>query len=197
MRYVDKLGPATLTEVQGAHLVALARAAIADALGRTFDSPTTVALSPTETGAVFVTLRKHGRLRGCVGMLDWSTPLVRSVRNCALQAAFNDPRFEAVGAHEFGRLHIEISLLSPLRRIAGPSDILIGRDGLVIEKGTARGLLLPQVAVEFQADADRFLAMASRKADLPEDGWRSATLHAFTVQSFAESAPHEDLPELS
>jgi AmmeMemoRadiSam system protein A len=134
----------------------------------------------------FVTLRNAGRLRGCVGHIEASAPLYQTVRECAVAAAFRDPRFEPVTPPELPDLRIEISVLSALTEVR-PEDVKVGRHGLLISRGFHRGLLLPQVATQWQWDRDQFLEETCVKAGLPPDAWRhGATIQAFTAQVFGE-----------
>lgn len=135
----------------------------------------------------FVTLRKHASLRGCIGQVEPREPLVRVVAECAVAAALHDPRFPPVTPPEIPELSIEVSVLSPLFDIR-PEEIEVGRHGLLISSGLERGLLLPQVALEWNWDRERFLQETCRKAGLPGDTWRrGARLQAFTTRVFAET----------
>ena len=139
-----------------------------------------------EQCGAFVTLHKAGRLRGCVGYLEAARPLYQTVRECALAAALHDSRFSPVTPDELDSLRLEISVLSPLTEIR-PEQVEVGRHGLLISRGFQRGLLLPQVAVEWNWDRERFLAETCLKAALPGNAWRQgATLQAFTAQVFSE-----------
>ena len=136
----------------------------------------------------FVTLRKGKNLRGCIGVTEANRPLYITVRQCAVWAALHDPRFRAVTKREVKELNLEISVLSPLFDIA-PENIEVGRHGLVISLGALRGLLLPQVAVEWKWNRQQFLEETCAKAGLPPDAWRhEARIQAFTAQVFEE--PH-------
>ncbi len=140
----------------------------------------------------FVTLKTGGDLRGCIGHVTPIMPLYQSVLANAVSACSRDPRFvgRRITAAELPKVHIEISVLSRHRRIDDAGDIKIGRDGLILERGRNRGLLLPQVPVEQKWSRDRYLAGISRKAGLAADGWKDpkARLSAFTAQVFGE--PH-------
>ena len=139
----------------------------------------------------FVTLHKGGRLRGCIGNIEASRPLYQTVGECARSAALRDPRFEPVSPDELPLLHVEISVLSPMEEIR-PEDMEVGRHGLLISSGFQRGLLLPQVAVEFNWGREEFLEETCLKAGLPPDAWKhGAKIQAFTAQVFGEprSAP--------
>jgi AmmeMemoRadiSam system protein A len=135
----------------------------------------------------FVTLHNGGNLRGCIGHIEPTEPLGKVVRRCAIAACSSDPRFPPVTPNELDAIDLEISLLGPLEPIAGPQDILVGRDGLVVERGWQRGLLLPQVATEWGWDADTFLAHTCQKAGLPRDAWQSgAKVWRFEAEVFGE-----------
>jgi len=121
----------------------------------------------------FVTLKKSGGLRGCIGFLEPVFPLARAVIQAAVYAATEDPRFPAVGEKELAELEYEISVLSPLRRIPDPKEVRVGTHGLVIAQGGRRGLLLPQVPVEEGWDRETFLRQACYKAGLPETAWQT------------------------
>jgi len=134
----------------------------------------------------FVTLYKGRRLRGCIGYVEASRPLYTTVCECARAAALEDPRFEPVVPGDLPSLHLEISVLSPLVDIA-PQDVEVGRHGLLISRGVQRGLLLPQVAVEWNWDREEFLRETCLKAGLPPDAWQhGARIQAFTAQVVKE-----------
>jgi AmmeMemoRadiSam system protein A len=138
-------------------------------------------------GGAFVTLHTHGSLRGCIGHVEDDEPLGRVIPRCAVSAATHDPRFPMIDPAELSILQIELSLLGPLESINGPADIEIGRHGLVVERGWSRGLLLPQVATEWQWDVETFLAHTCRKAGLPDNAWKDrATLWRFEAEVFGE-----------
>ncbi len=135
----------------------------------------------------FVTLKKHGDLRGCIGFSEPVAPLGQTVIQTAIYAATQDPRFTAVGKDELKSLDIEISVLTPLVRVADPRKIEVGRHGLLIRKSGRSGLLLPQVPGEFGWDRDRFLEQVCYKAGLPADAWRTgAELYSFEAIVFGE-----------
>jgi AmmeMemoRadiSam system protein A len=137
--------------------------------------------------AVFVTLRHGDHLRGCIGHLGVDEPFAEVIPHCAAAASSEDPRFPAVTASEVPRLSIEVSVLTPLEPINGPADIEVGRDGLVIESGRHRGLLLPQVATEWNWNAETFLGQTCHKAGLPLDAWqRGAKIWRFQAEVFSE-----------
>jgi AmmeMemoRadiSam system protein A len=141
-----------------------------------------------ELRGAFVTLHLAGQLRGCVGFVQPARGLYHTVIEAALNAAFHDPRFLPVSEEEAPALEVEISVLSPLKPIA-PQEVVVGRHGLVVSRGSYRGLLLPQVAVEQEWDAPTFLEQTCLKAGLPADAWkRGASLQAFTAEVFGEGA---------
>lgn len=121
----------------------------------------------------FVTLTKRGSLRGCIGYIEPVLPLAQAVLRCAVYAATEDGRFEPVAPAELGEIAYEISVLTPLRRVADPAFVRVGTHGLVITQGGRRGLLLPQVAVENGWGREEFLAQACVKAGLAPDAWRN------------------------
>lgn len=142
---------------------------------------------PSRRGGAFVTLHKEGELRGCIGHLEANDLLTRVVARCAVAASSDDPRFPAIGHAELSLIDIEISLLGVFERIAGPADVEIGRHGLLVEHGRQRGVLLPQVAVEWKWDAAMFLNQTCRKAGLPTEGWRNGAIAwRFEAEVFSE-----------
>jgi len=140
-------------------------------------------------GGVFVTLKKLGRLRGCMGTLDPSQPLVEAVRHAAQTAALNDPRFPPVTLAELPELSVEVSILSepwPMRTL---DDLQIGTHGIIVRKGLQRGLFLPQVAREHGLDKTTFLSRCcAEKAGLAPDAWRDPDTEVmlFTAEIFSE-----------
>ncbi len=137
-------------------------------------------------GAAFVTLTKNGRLRGCIGYTEAVAPLFKVVQECAVAAATEDPRFPPVSSDELRSVRVEISVLTPLFPIR-PEDVEVGRHGLLVSQGRKRGLLLPQVPVEWGWDREKFLEQVCVKAGLPVSAWRQgATLWAFTAEVFGE-----------
>jgi len=142
----------------------------------------------TEALGAFVTLTIDEQLRGCIGYVVPIKPLRETVRDVAAFAAVRDRRFEPVSESELDDLEYEVSVLSPLRRVTDPSEIEVGRHGLLIKKGSYEGLLLPQVASERGWDGITFLEQTCRKAGLPPDAWRdpNADVFAFTALVFDE-----------
>jgi len=121
---------------------------------------------------VFVTLKKRGELRGCIGRLVPDMPLSKLVGVMALQSAFQDPRFSPVNASELKDLEVEISVLTPMKPVPGYEDIVVGRDGVVLSKDGRSAVFLPQVAPEQGWDRDTMLDHLSMKAGLPQNAWR-------------------------
>jgi AmmeMemoRadiSam system protein A len=140
----------------------------------------------------FVTLKRKDRLRGCVGQVTGTGPLWALVRELATLAALKDPRFTAVKREELDRVAIEISVLGGVERVGDPEDIEIGRHGVIVQKGSHRGLLLPQVATEEGWDTRTFLRRTCQKADLPPDAWQEpdARIYRFTATVFGEEQGH-------
>ena len=146
--------------------------------------------SLSEPRGVFTTLYLEGKLRGCVGYATAAAPLYRGVAETARAAAFEDPRFHPVARQEAPELKIALSVLSPLFPIQA-DEVEVGRHGLVVALGGRRGLLLPQVPVEYGWDNESFLEQTCRKAGLPLDAWRrGASLEAFTAEVFGDEGAH-------
>ena len=137
---------------------------------------------------VFVTLKKRGDLRGCIGNITGGAPLCRLVTIMALEAALNDPRFSKVQPRELDSLEIEISVLTPLRSIRAPQEIVVGRDGVVLSKNGRSAVFLPQVATEQGWGRDEMLDNLSLKAGLPANAWRTgASFSVFQAEVFGEA----------
>ncbi len=135
----------------------------------------------------FVTLKKRGELRGCIGQITGTAPLARVVAAMTLEAALNDTRFDRVRASELSSLEIEISALTPPRSVAGPGAIVAGRDGVILQKSGRSAVFLPQVATEQGWDRDEMLDNLCQKGGLPSGCWRSgATLQTFQADVFSE-----------
>ena len=133
----------------------------------------------------FVTLSRDGELRGCIGRTEAHHSVWLVVKQMAVSAALDDPRFDPIGPNELDGLEVEISMLSPLRRINSIDEIVAGKHGLMITKGFNRGLLLPQVASERNWDRDTFLEATCEKAGLPPGAWRKgAIIEIFTALIF-------------
>ena len=177
-----------LTPEDAVLLLGLARRAVQAAIegGHPAEDPSGSPLLRTRRD-VFVTLRLKGELRGCLGTYGAPRSLLENLLQAARGAACEDPRFAPVGRDELDALRIELTLLDAPFAIAGPEAIEVGRHGLSVSHRKARGLLLPQVAIEHRLDAEAFLSLACRKAGLPPDAWRNgARIEAFTAQCVSE-----------
>ena len=136
---------------------------------------------------VFVTLEKNGQLRGCIGSVIATAPLVELIPTVAVKSAVRDRRFRPLEAAELDEVQIEISILTPLRKVRDAGEIQVGRDGLVIVKGNRSGLLLPQVASRYGWDTITFLEQTCSKAGLPIHAWGEADIYRFSATVFSES----------
>jgi AmmeMemoRadiSam system protein B/AmmeMemoRadiSam system protein A len=133
----------------------------------------------------FVTITKHGLLRGCIGFIEPMMPLYQAVMEAAVYAACRDSRFRPVAVDELDSLNVEISVLTPLQIISDPQLVTVGKHGLVIEMDGKRGLLLPQVATENKWDPITFLEQTCLKAGLPKNAWKSgAKIYVFEAIVF-------------
>lgn len=190
---------ALLDDASRKSLMTMARAAIGRAIG--VECVTSVAdpipdphsLIPRSLLAgAFVTLRIKGTLRGCIGYPEPELPLVEVVERCAISAAISDPRFPPLTAAEWSEVDLELSVLGPIEPVDDIRRVIVGRDGLIAEFGRRRGLLLPQVAVEWKWDASEFAAQTCIKAGLPRDAWqKGAKLFKFEAEVFGETGDWE------
>ena len=141
----------------------------------------------TKCGA-FVTIHNQGNLRGCIGNIVAETPLWKTVRNMAVEASVRDPRFPPVSADELDSIDIEISALSPLWKIGDLNEIEVGKHGILIKKGFNQGLLLPQVATEYNFNRSQFLEHTCMKAGLAGDCYKSkdCEIYIFSATVFGE-----------
>lgn len=190
--------PPYLSKEECGELLAIARRAAA-AYVKEGRMPEEAPVSPrlSAPGAAFVTLTREGRLRGCIGYTEALAPLYRTVQECAVAAATEDPRFPPLAPSEVDSVRVEISVLTTLVKIR-PEDIRVGVHGLLIRKGGRRGLLLPQVATENGWDRQAFLSQVCRKAGLPSDEWRrGAELYSFTAEVFGEEPRRPACPSAS
>jgi AmmeMemoRadiSam system protein A len=122
----------------------------------------------------FVTLRtRDGDLRGCIGSIRAAELLYKAIVSSAISAAFRDPRFEPLRPGELELLALEISVMGPIELVTNIEEIMVGRDGLIISRGHYAGLLLPQVATEYEWDRETFLDQTCLKAGLPHGAWRA------------------------
>ena len=127
-------------------------------------------------------------MRGCIGYVEGFKPLQDAVQDNALSAAFKDPRFPSLSLKELDDVEIEISVLTPLEKVTDVSEIKVGRDGLIIKKGFYQGLLLPQVATDWEWDRIQFIEQTCRKAGLSENAWKDADteIQKFSALVFGE-----------
>ena len=177
-----------LDEQQQSVVLKLAR----DAIRTVLQTEKEVEVPPDEflfhPAGAFVTLKIHGELRGCIGFIEARYPLGETIVKCAISAALHDPRFPPLRIQELPTTHIEVSVLSGLWQIQRPEEIEVGKHGIVISLGHSRGLLLPQVAVEYGWDRLTFLKHTCHKAGLSPDAWQhpSARIELFSAQVFGE-----------
>lgn len=178
-----------LTDIERATLLRLARRSLTEyTQTREILSCSEYAEALRVRRGVFVTLRRGGSLRGCIGYVRDCKPLCDAVIHCAIAAGHEDPRFRPVRMEELDKIEIEISVLSPLSRLGSTDEIEIGVHGVMVEKQRQRGLLLPQVALEHHFDRQRFLEETCRKAGLRRQAWQDedTTIFVFTAEIFGE-----------
>lgn len=185
-----------LTEEEGKFLVNLARKSIETFIRekKRLEVPQNTPNKLKEKRGAFVTLNKDGLLRGCIGYPEPVEALVNVIIEVAISAAVNDPRFSPVTASELDDLQIEVSVLTKpeLIKVDKPEEyidkIKIGEDGLIIERGPYKGLLLPQVAVEWEWNVEEFLYNTCVKAGLTADCWLypDVKIYRFGSQIFHE-----------
>jgi AmmeMemoRadiSam system protein B/AmmeMemoRadiSam system protein A len=139
-----------------------------------------------ENRGAFVTIHKRGELRGCIGYIEGQGPLHKTIEKMAEAAAFKDPRFTPVKEKELPELEIEISVLTPLKKITDVNEIQVGKHGIYIKKGWSSGLLLPQVATEYGWDRQTFLEHTCQKAGLPSNAWKEkdTEIYIFSADIF-------------
>jgi AmmeMemoRadiSam system protein A len=177
-----------LTDQEKLILLHTAREAIGSRLScrqPSYPAPTPMLSEPC---GAFVTLKEGDSLRGCIGHIAAVDPLIETVKQVARSSAFEDPRFPPVSPAEWGRIRVEISVLSPFVRIKDIHSIEVGVHGIMIRSGGRSGLLLPQVATEQGWDREKFLEQTCIKAGLPRDTWRSpdAWIEIFSAIVFRE-----------
>ena len=176
-----------LTGSEGACAVQLARAALEEKICcRKAPLPPLTPIFAEKRG-VFVTLKEHGGLRGCIGFPYPTFPLGEAIREAAVSAALQDPRFPPVQASELPALSLEVTVLSvpkPLRADPAkrPGAVEVGRHGLIVRGLGRSGLLLPQVPVEWNWDSREFLDHTCMKAGLPAGCWKEAAVEVYTFE---------------
>ena len=170
-------------------MIAAARSAIYSALRMDYDGDITPVGILKEKGyGVFVTLHLNGRLRGCIGRFTSSDSLYETIQDMARSAAFSDPRFPSLSRSEAPRIDIEVSVLSPLKRISSVDEFKLGRDGIYMIKGSRHGTFLPQVATETGWSTEEFLGhCAQDKAGIGYYGWKEAELYTYQTEIVNES----------
>ena len=185
-----------LTDSEQRTLLHVAREAVRSAVtGSTYELPAATENLGSRCG-VFVTLHRHGQLRGCLGRFEpGEIPLIELVGTMAQETALHDTRFLPVSSEEIPELDIEISVLTPMRRVHSPDEVQVGRHGLFIvgkspSGGRRHGTLLPQVATDQGWDRGAFLENTCRKAGLPLDAWHSAEteLYVYEAHVFGEKS---------
>jgi AmmeMemoRadiSam system protein A len=135
-----------------------------------------------------VTLKKKGELRGCIGHMTADEPLGKVIGAMAFHAAFNDTRFSPLTADELKDIEIEISVLTPMKQVAGVADIVVGRDGVLLSKDDHRAVFLPQVATEQRWNREEMLDNLCRKTGLETGCWKKgAQFSTFQAVVFSES----------
>ena len=141
-----------------------------------------------KTGA-FVTIKTHGQLRGCIGHVEGIKPLYQTIIEMAIDASTQDPRFTPVTERELADLQIEISVMSPLRKIENPEEVQVGVHGILMKRRFRSGLLLPQVATEYHWDRQTFLEHTCLKAGLSRNDWSDpeTEIYVFSAQVFHEA----------
>ena len=172
-----------------AAMIATARQAICSALRLPFDGDARPVGVLKESGyGVFVTLHLNGHLRGCIGRFTSEDTLAETIRDMAQSAAFHDPRFPSLSRNEVHLIDIEVSVLSPLKKIESIDEFKLGRDGIYIIKGRNHGTFLPQVAEETGWNTEQFLGHCARdKAGIGWDGWKDADLYTYQTEVVKES----------
>lgn len=168
-------------------LLDLARRAVIARVRREPAPPIPADLNVPASG-VFVTIHHRGELRGCLGTLDPREPVAEAVARLGGEVSHRDYRFEPLRVEELNDVAIDVSVLTEPTLITDPAEIVIGRDGLIVEQGRQKGLLLPQVAPEHGFDRETFLSHTCLKAGLPADAWRhGATVYRFEAEVFSEA----------
>ncbi len=202
--------PFELSLEEGEFLIRLARNAVKTYLetGKTVEAPESTPEKLFERCGVFVTINRleNGakRLRGCIGYPYPTNPLVEAVIDSAVNAATQDPRFYPLSLGELGKVVFEVSVLTPPEavEVGNPEEyvakIKVGEDGLIVEKGAYKGLLLPQVPVEWDWCEEEFLCQCCVKAGLPPDSWltKGTKIYKFHAIIFEEETPLGEVKRL-
>lgn len=179
-----------LNDAERAELLRIARASVESAVRdrKAYEPPIPSSPALVQERGAFVTLKKHGDLRGCIGYASPIRPLYLTVRDVAAYAALRDSRFSPVRSDELRDLEYEISVLSPFQHVMKTEMVRVGEHGLLVRQGDHEGVFLPQVPVEQHWDRRTFLEQAAVKAGLPGDAWQDAAtdLFTFTALVFSE-----------
>jgi uncharacterized protein (TIGR00296 family) len=192
---------------EGKFLVELARNAVEEYLKsrKRISVPENISEKLLQPCGVFVTINSirdgEKELRGCIGYPYPTTPLVQAVIESAISSATQDPRFYPLSLSELDNVVFEISVLTPpqLIEVKKPSEylpkIMVGKDGLIVERGMFKGLLLPQVPVEWEWDEEEFLCQCCTKAGLPPDCWllENTKIYKFQAIIFEEEKPRGEV----
>ena len=200
-----------LTQEEGKFLIQLARNTVQQYLktGKALKPPKETPKKLFSQCGVFVTINSlrggEKELRGCIGYPYPTCPLVEAVIDNAINAATEDPRFEPLSSDELEKVVFEVSVLTPpeLVEVANPkeyvSKIKVGEDGLIIERGPYKGLLLPQVPVEWGWCEEEFLCQCCMKAGVPPDSWltKDAKIYKFKAIVFDEVTPNGEIKRLN
>ncbi|MBN1114404.1 MAG: AmmeMemoRadiSam system protein A [Oligoflexia bacterium] len=142
-----------------------------------------------EKRGAFVTIHNKGSLRGCIGMIEGAQPLSDTIIEMAIEASTKDPRFMPVAPEEIKDLDIEISVLTPKRKVKSTDEIELGKHGVIVKKGSAGGVYLPQVATETGWTKEQFMeSLCSGKAGLPPDAYKDpkTEIYVFEAEVFGE-----------
>ena len=179
-----------LSKTQKKELLRIARSVLEEYLSKDMISEVLVHdLALKESGGAFVTLHKDGQLRGCIGVIESERPLYENVMDMAIEAALHDPRFTPVNEYEMPEIEIEISALSPKRRIKSIDEIELGKHGVIVKKGFASGVFLPQVATETGWSKTEFMQhLCEGKAGLKADAYLDpkTEIYVFNAEVFSE-----------
>lgn len=190
---------------KGKRIVKLARETIETYLeeGKRPEPPEEISEEMKEERGVFVTLKKNGNLRGCIGRPLPTEPLISALMDSAIRAATKDPRFPRLEPEELPQITVEVSVLTLPKKLdvedpkKYPEKVEVGEDGLIVKYRGREGLLLPQVPIEQDWDAEEFLSQTCVKAGLSPDNWlkEGVEIEKFSAQIFKEKEPEGEIVE--
>ncbi|MFC1493564.1 AmmeMemoRadiSam system protein A [candidate division KSB1 bacterium] len=184
-----------LSEETKAGLLKIARASIRAELktGMSAEEDKFETFELREVSGIFVTIKNKGMLRGCIGHIHQDKLTLDTLKEVAASAASNDPRFPSVTIDELEEIDLEITILSPFKKIKKTDEIEIGKHGLFIKSGYNQGLLLPQVAPENNFDKTEFLEHTCMKAGLSVNAWKEkeTDIYIFSGEVFGESTDNQ------